>query len=172
MRGAIFDLDQTIVDSHVLDPLRRRRQWQQVYAQIGRSRLYEGIPELLGALREASVMIAVVTSTPRTYASRLLSHFGLAVDGLVAFHDTTEHKPNPAPILVALERLNVEAHEAISIGDDPKDILASRSAGVRSVAALWGALDPETLVGARPDEVARTVADLRGILGRWLNQAM
>ena len=48
-------------------------------------------------------------------------------------------KPSPAPVLLALERLGVEANTAIMIGDTPDDITAGVKAGVES----WGVFTPE-----------------------------
>ena len=50
------------------------------------------------------------------------------------------------------------------IGDGPFDILAARAAGVRSVAALWGARDPEALMACKPDYMARVPGDVTTIV--------
>ena len=128
MNAAIFDLDQTLVDSGSLEPLRRRRRWAEVYRNVGQCRVFDGIKELLTELRAGGVKIAVVTSGPRTYAQKVLAHGELEVDVLVAYHDTREHKPASAPINAALSRLDANPEQSVSVGDDAIDILASRRA--------------------------------------------
>ena len=75
------------------------------------------------------------------------------------------HKPDPAPVYEALDRLLIEPSDAVVlVGDTPADIWAARNAGVRSVAALWGTLDSELLMDAMPDHTAKTPGDVLAIL--------
>src|SRR3712207_7613353 len=54
--------------------------------------------------------------------------------------DTTEHKPDPEPLLKGLEALgNVPPEEAAYVGDSPFDVAAAKAAGITSVAVSWGA---------------------------------
>ena len=165
----IFDLDQTIVDSSVLENLRHERKWGQVYEDISRCHLYEGIDLLLQDLRQVGIKTTVVTSSPRPYAERVIDHFQLSIDDLVAYHDTTRHKPDPAPIRLALGRLRATETDAASIGDDPKDIVSSAQAGVYSIGAMWGCSNPAALQDAQADTIAETIPDLRKILIKRFN---
>lgn len=72
-------------------------------------------------------------------------------DVMVCYHDTTQHKPRPAPFIEDVNRLKIAARDCWAIGDDPKDIIASKAAGLYAVAALWGSLDKESLKSAKPD---------------------
>lgn len=55
--------------------------------------------------------------------------------------DTTPHsKPHPAPLLEAARRVGVEAAHCVYVGDDHRDILAGRAAGMLTLAAGWGYL--------------------------------
>ena len=55
--------------------------------------------------------------------------------------DTTAHaKPHPAPILEAMKRMGLRAEECVYIGDDERDIVAGKAAGVKTVAAGYGYL--------------------------------
>lgn len=156
----IWDLDLTLVDSSSAMELRRERAWPQVYSLIPGFRLYEGVDEMLASARAASLSCALVTSAPRPYAQRVIAHFGFKMDVLVCYHDTRCHKPEPDPIELAISRLGVAASEVWSVGDELRDIEASRAAGAVAVAALWGAADAEALRQARPDIVADSPADL------------
>ncbi len=83
---------------------------------------------------------------------------------LVTLEDTTEHKPDPAPLLVAVERMGGSVAEAVYVGDAVVDVRAARAAGMAAVAVTWGAGARADVVAARPDVVADTVDDLRAAL--------
>ncbi len=89
----------------------------------------------LEALAAAGVPVAVCTSSGRTYLERLLDRRGLAdlVVATVAREDTDEHKPLPAPYLLAASRLGVEAARCVAVEDTPTGVAAARAAGMRVV---------------------------------------
>lgn len=158
--AVIFDLDQTLVDSTAALSLRSRRRWQQVYGLIPEFTLYDGIAELLETVQRQSLRVAIVTAAPTPYTTRVLRHFDIRSDVRVCYHDTQQHKPHPAPISLALERLGLNASQAISVGDHAKDIVASKRASVYSVAAAWGSDSIDSLRDASPDYWCDTPADL------------
>lgn len=101
--------------------------------------IFPGIRELLASLKEAGYVLGIVTSRTRNSARRYLDMFGIAeyFDGMVNCEDTTSHKPNPEPILLALEKLGAPADEAIMIGDSPFDMKCANNAGVDAVMVGW-----------------------------------
>lgn len=118
------------------------------------TRAFSGVAELLEALLQRGLRWGVVTnkaqrfSTPLTQAMPLFITASTIISG-----DTTPHiKPHPAPLLEAARRLNLLPIECVYVGDDARDILAGRAAGMATVAARYGYL------GAGAD-VARWGAD-------------
>lgn len=164
MKGVLIDLDLTLIASQEAATLRRARRWSEVYSMIPSLQPYEGASDLIIELATRNIPVCIVTSSPRPYCSRVLKHWEWLGIEAVCYHDTKQHKPEPEPILLGLQRLGVKAADAISIGDEPKDIQASRAAGVYSVGALWGALDREALRKAQPDALCETVGDLRTLI--------
>ena len=134
--GIIFDLDLTLVDSSILFELRERRLWSEVYKNIPKTKVYEGVHEMIDELIP-SYKLGIVTSSPRTYAERLTSFHGIEIPVLTAYHDTQKHKPHANPILDGISKLGLKPNEVISIGDEEKDIIASNNAGATSVLASW-----------------------------------
>ena len=122
---------------------------------------FPGIPESLQRLRDAGIKVAVVTSKRRRsveMALEALPGLDLVVDRFVTLEDTTEHKPDPEPLLRGLELVgNVPKDESVYVGDSPFDVQAAKAAGLRSVAVSWGAFSEETLRQAEPDHL---VADI------------
>lgn len=140
LKGFLFDLDQTLVDSSGLAGLRHMGMWSQVAARMQTIRAFAGTPpphEIPGRLHAAGFRIGIVTSSPRSYAESVIRTFGIHSDALVAYHDTTSHKPDPEPIQAALTALGLQAAEVCHVGDDAKDHEASYRAGVRSIGAGW-----------------------------------
>ena len=64
--------------------------------------------------------------------------------------DTDLHKPNPEPLLLALQKLGVSADSCVYIGDAVVDVLAAKAAGMASIAVTWGAGDRADLLAAGP----------------------
>jgi len=124
---------------------------------------YSGAEELVTELVGSGATIGVVTSKRHVSATNTLRAAGL--DGhlplLVAMEDTAVHKPNPEPLLLALQRLGVRAAECVYIGDAVVDVLAARAAGMASIAVTWGAGDRADLLAAGPLAVVDTMDELR-----------
>jgi len=106
------------------------------------TRAFSGVAELLEALLQRGLRWGVVTnkaqrfSTPLTRAMPLFASASTIISG-----DTTPHiKPHPAPLLEAARRLNLAPADCVYVGDDARDILAGRAAGMLTVAARYGYL--------------------------------
>ncbi|UCD24071.1 MAG: HAD-IA family hydrolase [Gemmatimonadota bacterium] len=113
-------------------------------------------------LKSRGVKLGIVTSKMRYGLQR-----GLWVCGLddlftvrVAADDVEKHKPDPAPVLFALEQLDVDPHRTLFIGDSPHDVAAGNAAGVATAAALWGPFPRPTLEKAGPDHWLESPADV------------
>lgn len=113
---------------------------------------YAGIDGALGTLRGAGAQLAVVTSKTHALARRGLARCGLNefFGVLIGADDVNEHKPHPAPVLAALDRLSADPEDTVFIGDSPHDMEAGHAAGVQTAAALWGPFPRDTLAQASP----------------------
>jgi HAD superfamily hydrolase (TIGR01509 family) len=160
----LFDLDFTLIDSSPLVELRQTKQQQAAYQTIPQIRSYPGIDELLTALANRKIPIAIVTSSRKPFCDRLITHLEWSIDVLVTRQDVRSPKPHPAGIFIALDRLGIEPESAIMVGDSPDDILAAKAANVYSIAALWGSLTPELSIAANPDRSCATVDKLSDFL--------
>ncbi|MES2413162.1 MAG: phosphoglycolate phosphatase [Pseudomonadota bacterium] len=115
-----------------------------------RTYAFEGVADLLEKLGGAGFKWGVVTNKserftlPLTAAMPLFNTAEAIVGG-----DTTPHaKPHPAPLLEAARRIGVAPERCVYVGDDERDIVAGRAAGMPTVAAAYGYL------GAAPDAAA------------------
>ncbi|WP_071884661.1 HAD hydrolase-like protein [Hymenobacter sp. APR13] len=163
----IFDLDQTLLDSSIAEVHRKNRQWPNVYPLIPRMGVYDGIEEIFAHISRTDTKVAVVTSSPGTYCSKVIQHYKWPIPITVCYHDTTQRKPHPAPIQLALERLgNPPLDQVYSFGDMATDITASNAAGVHSVACLWGSNDPAALLAAQPEFTFNTPHEVVAFLDK------
>ena len=123
---------------------------------------FDGVCETISALKHRGYSIGVVSSKSRELGQRglRLCRIDQMVDTMVFLEDTDRHKPDPYPILTALERLNVTADSAAYVGDSPFDMAAGRAAGVKTVAALWGPVPRPALEAEKPDHFAQSAAHL------------
>ncbi len=124
---------------------------------------YPGIDGLVARLADAGVPIGVATSRRRDSATALLDAAGLSarLPLLAGLEDTTDHKPDAAPLLLAADRLGIEPAEAVYVGDAVVDLQAARAAGMTGVGVTWGAGLPAQLRSQPSHAVVDTVAQLQ-----------
>jgi N-acetyl-D-muramate 6-phosphate phosphatase len=111
-----------------------------------RTYAFDGVQSLVDALADRGLAWGVVTNKSERFALPLTAHMPVfASAGTVVCGDTTPHaKPHPAPLLEAARRLNVEPAQCVYVGDDERDIQAGKSAGMLTVAAIYGYLGQST----------------------------
>ena len=131
-------------------------------------RCYETVVETVDGLRRTGHPAAIVTSKTQWLARRGLEHVGLSAhfDVIVGCDSCERHKPDPQPVLVALDQLGYTPDESVFVGDSIHDMEAGNAAGVTTVAALWGPFSRETLAAANPGHFLRRMAELPALLGR------
>ena len=85
---------------------------------------FDGIPELLFALKEKGIKLGVVTSRLRKTTIDALERNGIAscFDAVIGEEDTDIHKPLPEPCLLCCERLGVDPADVLMVGDSRYDI--------------------------------------------------
>ena len=115
-----------------------------------RTRAFDGIEALLDTLHAGGKRWGVVTNKSERFALPLTAAMPLFERaGTVIAGDTTPHaKPHPAPLLEAARRLGLPPEACLYVGDDERDIVAGRAAGMATVAALYGYLGAKTDVEA------------------------
>lgn len=135
------------------------------YEQYDKVSFFPNIPEMLGEVRSMGYLTGLVTSKTRSELSyeRVLDTIIADFNVIVCADDAERPKPNPDPILKAMDILNISDSCAIYVGDSLYDLLAARSAGVSFGVAMWGSKNPERLLELDPEYVFHDpmeVADL------------
>jgi phosphoglycolate phosphatase len=109
---------------------------------VERTYVFEGVAELIESICRGGRQWGVVTNKsarftiPLTQAMPLFNTAKTIISG-----DTMPHaKPHPAPLLEAARQLELPPERCMYVGDDERDIVAGRAAGMPTVAAAYGYL--------------------------------
>ncbi|MGH8551261.1 MAG: phosphoglycolate phosphatase [Methylococcales bacterium] len=127
-----------------------------------RSRLYPGVLEGLEELRREGFLLACITNKHSRFTGRLLEKVGLSgyFQAVVCGDTYEERKPHPLPLLKTAERFNIEARNAVMVGDSINDIRAARAAGFVSVCVPYGYKGRYTIEEIGADHVVESLAEL------------
>lgn len=140
------------------------------YAQrlLERTRVFDAMHPVLLAIERAGLRWGIVTNKAMRFTEPIVS--GLALDAriaaLVAGDTTAYAKPHPAPLLEAARRIGLQPGRCAYVGDDRRDMVAGRAAGMATLAAAWGYIESGQSVhdwGA--DHVLAQPTDLLNWLG-------
>jgi pyrophosphatase PpaX len=122
-----------------------------------------GIDDVLVALKDEGRRLGIVTAKRRAtvelaFAQVPLEHL---FETVVGGDETERHKPDPEPLLLALDRLDARPEDAAYVGDAPFDVRAAKAAGMFSVAVTWGGIHArERLEGEEPDALVDSPEEL------------
>lgn len=97
--------------------------------------LYPDALFVLEKLHERGHKLALITTSTHENVVHLLEKYGIKqlFSTIVAGDDTTNHKPHPEPLELALKQLGGDKEYAVMIGDSDKDLGAAKNAGVDSI---------------------------------------
>lgn len=107
-----------------------------------RTYVFDGVHDMLSQLENRGFLWGVVTNKSKRFTEPLTAQMPLFANASVVISgDTTPHaKPHPEPLLEAARRLELDPSQCVYVGDDERDILAARAAGMYPVAACYGYL--------------------------------
>ncbi len=144
--GLAFDKDPANprFESLLLDMLERYEQ----QIKLTHSTLYPGMDRLLLELEQRGIPWGVVTNKPERFSKPLLCSLELQsrCNVLVCPDHVTHSKPHPEPLLLACELLKRQPACTVYVGDHPRDIIAGKAAGMRTIAAAYGYLPSQPAV--------------------------
>ncbi len=122
--------------------------------------VYDGVRDMLGALRAAGRSLWVVTAKPTVYSTRIVEHHGLrAYFRNVHGSELNGDRADKGMLIgYVLETERLRARSVVMVGDRVHDVLGARANGVASVAVRWGYGSPDELTTARPDVIVGSPA--------------
>lgn len=109
-------------------------------ALLVQSKLFDDMDHLLDQMDKAKLPWGIVTNKSQRFTNPLIELMGLHTRSVSTVSgDTTPHsKPHPEPILHAARIANIDPTKSLYVGDDIRDVLAGKAAGMQTVAAAYG----------------------------------
>ncbi len=139
-------------------------EYQKIFQEYCMYRVvpYDGIKELLAALKERGIKIAVLSNKPHERTKDVIyTLFGEGyfdvVQGQIA---GMEKKPSPAGVFRILKQLELTAEDVLYLGDTGTDMQTGKSAGAVTIGALWGFREREELLENHADYVIEKPLEL------------
>ena len=137
MLGVAFDIK---ADAPEFVALREEFFVKYEHRMLSNTLAFDGVRELIAALATAGLPWGVVTNKSARFTDPLTAAMPLfATAGAIVCGDSTPFsKPHPEPLFEAARRMRVHPSACVYVGDDERDIIAGRAAGMWTVAATYG----------------------------------
>ena len=116
---------------------------------------YKGIPEMLKALKDKGIQLAVLSNKPDRQTVKVVKAiFGEELfDYAQGQKEGIRRKPEPDGVWYLMEQMHVSKEECLYIGDSEVDAATGRNAGLKTIGVLWGFRDRKTLETAGADDL-------------------
>ena len=125
-----------------------------------------GMDGVLTTLHERGHRLGIVTAKRRATAGLAFKRLPIEhlFETVVGGDETQQHKPHPAPLQLALERLGASPDDAAYVGDSPFDMQAARAAGLYAVGVSWGRIHGRDALVDDADVIVDRAEDLLAVL--------
>ena len=131
------------------------------------SELFPGVREALQHWRELGLRMACVTNKGARFTEPLIEHFGLRelLPVVISGDTLAQRKPDPAPLLEACRRLEVQPQRALMIGDSRNDVRAARAANMPVICVRHGYNHGRSIENENPDVIVDSLLYLVSCFG-------
>lgn len=117
-------------------------EFKEVYAANlhNKSRVYEGIPELLDELVSRGIKISVLSNKPHEMTQKVMNYYlsSWPFDPVLGQRDEVPRKPDPAAAFEIAEGWGIAPENILFVGDSDNDILTAKAAGMQVLGVSWG----------------------------------
>ena len=124
-----------------------RKEYLEIYQQQlnTHSKLFDGIAEMIKHLDQNQIPWGIVTNKPSWLAKPVVAAINelKTTKVLICADEVGVAKPDPKPLLLAAEKMNINPATTLYLGDAQSDIDGAHNAGMHSAVAMWGYLAPE-----------------------------
>lgn len=128
---------------------------------------YDGIQEMLQALKARGLRLAIVSNKLQAGVDELYNRFFCdTVDVAIGESPEIQRKPAPDMVQEALHKLGTTASEAVYVGDSDVDLLTAHNSGLPCISVLWGFRDRDflekhgaTILAEAPCDVVEALAN-------------
>ena len=125
---------------------------------------YDGVTDLLAALKERGLKLAIVSNKIDFAVQNLRKEFFAdVVEVAVGDSDDTENKPAPDMVFKALRALGSDGKKAIYVGDSEVDMKTAENAGMECISVSWGFRSRSELISYGAQIIADTPEEVFNI---------
>lgn len=108
---------------------------------------YDGIPQLLTALRKRGIQVAVLSNKIDSASQQLIEYFFPGkTDVVFGEHVGVPRKPDPTSCRMVMQQLGVQPEQVLYVGDSGTDMQTAKNAGLYAVGVTWGFRSKEVLL--------------------------
>ncbi|NOJ38318.1 HAD family hydrolase [Bradyrhizobium australiense] len=142
--------------------------YRERFSDIGlyENGVYDGIDEVLTALRASGHRLFVATSKAHVFAERIIDHFGLRKHFERVFgaeYDGT--RADKSHLLeYALKEVSVNPSKTLMIGDRSHDMVGAKNNGMKGIGVLYGYGSRDELIDAGAHHVCATPGAILGCI--------
>lgn len=162
---SLIETFEQITPDEVDEMIEKYRQWNHANHDNLVAE-YDGVLPTLEALKEQGIRLAIVSTKKRDTIEKGLELMGAKhlFEFWVGVDDVKNVKPDPEPVLLAIEKLGVKKEDVMMIGDNYHDIDAGKNAGVKTAGVAWSIKGEEFLRQFNPDYILQHMSDLLTIV--------
>ena len=153
------DIDSSLLRSEFLDDYKHQ--------PFLKTKLNKDMDKLLEYLIKKNILIGIVTNKHSRYVKKIIEGLGLTkkLSCVITGDMVLNSKPAIDGLIKAAEEIQCEVDEIIYVGDDERDIIAGRDAGMSTVAADFGFISPEINVRSwNPDLIIYNALELKNYI--------
>ena len=170
--GATTLIGRALSANRRIDPSLDKRVWNEALSLFmdryrrricDKTALYPDVEEVLRDLKDRGYKMGVVTNKPSEFVVPILEKLGIDAFFLTVLggDDLPVKKPDPLPLVAAMERLGATPDTTVMVGDSQNDIIAAKRAGVSAIGVTWGYNYGEDIAASGPDAV---IDDFKALL--------
>ena len=126
---------------------------------------YDGIPQLLTALRKRGIQVAVLSNKIDSASQQLIEYFFPGkTDVVFGEHVGVPRKPDPTSCRMVMQQLGVQPEQVLYVGDSGTDMQTAKNAGLYAVGVTWGFRSEKELNEYHADMIVNKASDIFDIV--------
>ena len=141
-----FDIDDADTNSPFAKQMHRELLAYYRQNLTIKTTLFPGMENLLHALEKNDIKCGIVTNKPTFLTEPLVADMQLnhQMQCIISGDTLARRKPDPDQLLYACKLIGINPARAVYIGDDERDIECGRRANIRTIAAAYGYIAPDS----------------------------
>ena len=142
--------------------------YYEIYKEqsIINTKVYDGINELIKALREKQISVNVLSNKPHIQTIAVIDYYfeKETFDFVYGKKEQFLPKPDASSAIDLIINLNISPDEVLYVGDTETDMLTAKNSGFYSVGVLWGFRKEQELIKAGANKIVSHPLEILNLL--------